>query len=213
MAVRLVVVCTANVCRSPLAAAILAAEVDKRGMAPRVTVDSAGVQARYGDEAAGPSAAIARDLGLDLDAHRSRPVDDALDDERTVWLTMTAQHRDLLVAVDRSVAPRCFTLRELARLVRGIDLDGLPETTDDRVLEVVRRADARRAIDARADARRASDARADARCAGARGTTSTSVGPDDIADPYGRSDAHYQAMATTVRELIDELAPALLAGP
>ena len=205
MVVRLVVVCTANICRSPLAAAMLAAEVRARGAAARVSVDSAGVHARHGDEAAGPSAAIARDLGLDLEEHRSRPVDDDLDDERTVLLTMTEQHRDLLVTADASLAARCFTLRELARLVGGIDPGGLPDAADDRVLEVVRRADAQRAPAPHATARDATTRRADARDA-----TSTSAGPEDIADPYGRSDAHYQVMATTVRELIDELAPVLL---
>lgn len=218
MTVRLVLVCTANICRSPLAAAILDAEVRDRGVASLVAVDSAGVHASHGNEAAEPSAAIAGDLGLDLAAHRSRPVDDELDDERTVLLTMTEQHRHLLVTLEPAVASRCFTLREFARLVAAIDLVGLPDAADERVLEVVRRADARRATAGRAAAGRASSRRGSTRRAfpwraGAWGATSTSGGPEDIADPYGRSDAHYRVMAAIVRELIGEVAPVLLGAP
>lgn len=195
MPVRLVVVCTANICRSPLAAAMLDAEVRERGTATQVSVDSAGIHARRGDPAAPTSAAIARDLGLDLDGHRSRPVDDDLDDEHVVLLTMTVRQRDLLATVDSGLAARCFTLGELARLVRGIELDGLPDAGADRVLEVVRRADACRTAD---------------RPAHDPGATSRSETADDIADPYGRSDAHYLQMAAAVREAIDGLAPILL---
>ena len=217
MTVRLVVVCTANICRSPLAAAMLAAQVRDRGAEAHVVVTSAGVDARHGDPAAPPSVAIARERGLDLVAHRSRPVDDDLDDEhgRTVLLTMTSVQRALLAAVDGSLATRCFSLRELARLVRGIDPRGLPDVADDRVLEVVRRADALRSDALRGDALRADNRRAGdgrGRTRGSSAATSTLAGPDDIADPYGRSDAHYRAMAAAAQEAIDALAPVLL-GP
>lgn len=220
MTVRLVVVCTANVCRSPLAAAMLAAQVRQRGADAHIAVASAGVDARYGDPPAAASVAIARERGLDLDEHRSRPVDNDLDDEhgRTVLLTMTTGQRALLAAVDGSLATRCFSLRELARLVRGIERRGLPDTADDRVLEVVRRADALRADALRADSVRSGALRADARRAGdgrdeARGSsaaTSTLAGPDDIADPYGRSDVHYRVMAAAAQQAVDALAPVLL---
>jgi protein-tyrosine-phosphatase len=59
--VEVLVVCTANVARSPLFAAMLA---DRLGEAARVT--SAGVRAREGDEAAEASQLLAR-------WHRGRP--------------------------------------------------------------------------------------------------------------------------------------------
>lgn len=61
--------CTGNTCRSPMAAALLRAELDKRG-GHDIMVESAGVCASGGP--ASPMAlAVMRERGLNLAAHRS----------------------------------------------------------------------------------------------------------------------------------------------
>ena len=63
---RVLVVCEGNLCRSPYAAALLAARL------PRLEVRSAGLAARGGDPAAEAAQRAAQERGLDLAAHRTR---------------------------------------------------------------------------------------------------------------------------------------------
>jgi len=80
LARRIVFVCTGNTCRSPMAEGLF-----KRRLADRLgcpvdelpdrgfLVTSAGLMAGSGDAATAESAAVLREVGVDLSAHRSRP--------------------------------------------------------------------------------------------------------------------------------------------
>lgn len=68
---RVLVLCKGNICRSPFAATLLAAR------APRIEVRSAGLEASGGDPADPSALRAARRRGIDLEAHRTRPVLDA----------------------------------------------------------------------------------------------------------------------------------------
>jgi protein-tyrosine phosphatase len=96
-------VCTGNTCRSPLAEAlcrkVLAerlgtseAELGTHGFIVR----SAGVAAMPGDDASPEAVAVAREFGVDLSAHRSRPVNPELLAEATDVVAMTAAHAAML---------------------------------------------------------------------------------------------------------------------
>lgn len=73
---RLLFVCTANICRSPMAEALASLSARQRGIS--VEVASAGTHALEGQPAAPNSVKVIRELGGDLGTHASRPVDDAL---------------------------------------------------------------------------------------------------------------------------------------
>ena len=68
---RLLVLCEANICRSPLAASLLRKLTNAK-------VDSAGLTARPDDPADPVYLDMAQTLGLDLSHHRSKPVDSRL---------------------------------------------------------------------------------------------------------------------------------------
>ncbi|WP_423395831.1 low molecular weight protein-tyrosine-phosphatase [Burkholderia sp. LMG 21824] len=86
----LLVVCEGNLCRSPIAAALLAARL------PHATVRSAGLAARVGHPADPLARDVARELGLDLDAHVAGPVTVDLCRQADLILVMDrAQQRDL----------------------------------------------------------------------------------------------------------------------
>src|SRR5439155_17823810 len=68
----ILVVCTANRCRSPLAAALLRDEISRRGVAARV--DSSGLL-EAGHPATEETLDAASALGLDLEDHRSGQLD------------------------------------------------------------------------------------------------------------------------------------------
>jgi protein-tyrosine phosphatase len=152
-----------------------------------VTVSSAGVRAREGHAAAGPSIRIAEGWGLDLRSHRSRPVTHELLEASDLLLTMAEEHRDLLSGRAAGVAERCFTLPELRRLLRDTEVAGLPTTPDKRISELAGRAHRRR-------------------------PANVSTARQDVRDPYGRSEEVYAAVAGQLVELVGAVAPMLL-GP
>lgn len=86
---RILLVCTGNTCRSPLAAAALGRELEADR--ERVEIGSAGTAAMDGSPASAESAAIAARDGLDLEAHRARQLTPEL-----------ARGADLLIVMERS---------------------------------------------------------------------------------------------------------------
>jgi len=72
---RLLMVCTGNICRSPMAESVLRSKLQRAGLAPMVLVDSAGTHGFHKGTPADPRAvAQAARRGYALDGLRSRPV-------------------------------------------------------------------------------------------------------------------------------------------
>lgn len=120
----ILVVCTANIARSPLLAALLQREAERRLGQGAVTVESAGVDAPLADPAAEGSRRVAERLGVSLDEHRSRPIRNVPMDDVVVILTMTRRHRRLVSGSNGALVERTFPLRELVRIVDGMRSDG-----------------------------------------------------------------------------------------
>lgn len=85
-------VCTGNTCRSPMAEAIMRHRVAERGWA-HVAVGSAGIAAAHGVPAAEYAVQIAREAGLDLEAHASRFLTSDLVAWADLVLVMSPAHR------------------------------------------------------------------------------------------------------------------------
>jgi protein-tyrosine phosphatase len=139
--VSVLVVCTANIARSPLAAAMLAASLDGSGL----TVASAGTEALPGYPAAEASQRLAAVRGLDLRGHRSRPVTDELIRDADLVLTMSERHRDRCAPLAAGAGARVFTLRELVRLLGAVErgpalLEVPPDDPAERLAWMVERA-------------------------------------------------------------------------
>ena len=95
-------VCTGNTCRSPMAEAIargLLSDREPDGTVIRVL--SAGVSAMLGAPATPDAVEAVRELGFDLDAHRSSPVTAELLESADVVLCMTPAHAQAA----RSISP------------------------------------------------------------------------------------------------------------
>lgn len=185
----ILVVCTGNIARSPLAEVLLQEEARRRlGPDAPVWVHSAGVHGLDGRAAVAEMQREASDRGVDLSRHRgevARP--DAVEDADLV-IGMTGSHRRRLLQMVPSAKERIFTLKELARL-----LDAVEEPGDD--LPVAERV--------RTVAHRAHRARPRARAA---------EGPEDVRDPYGGSRAGYREVAAEIDDLVRRVATVLF-GP
>ncbi len=112
-----VLVCTGNTCRSPMAEALLRNMLSKRFAnlfcegqpAPAVAV-SAGLSAFPGGSASAEAIAVMKQRGLSLVHHQSRAVSDRLLMQADLILTMTRSHRNAIVQRWPELAPRTHLL-------------------------------------------------------------------------------------------------------
>src|SRR5512143_3422283 len=85
-------ICTGNTCRSPLAEALLRRKLAERGI-DGVQVGSAGTGAWDGAPASEGAYLVALEHGLDLSAHRARLLTREIVEETELILTMARHHR------------------------------------------------------------------------------------------------------------------------
>lgn len=123
---RITTVCLGNICRSPMAEAVIRARVEVAGLEARVRVDSAGTDGWHIGEDADPRALqTLRAAGYDL-AHSGRQI-------TTEWF-LEPGRPDLLLTMDSSNYATVVSLapdeaaRERVRMMRSFDpaLAGLP---------------------------------------------------------------------------------------
>ena len=91
-------VCTANQCRSPMAAALLKSLAAQRGESDSWLIHSAGTWAEAGRPATRLSQVVMQRRNIDLSDHRSRPIDADLLDAAAVVLVMTRHHWEAIRA-------------------------------------------------------------------------------------------------------------------
>ena len=89
----IVFVCTGNVCRSPMAEYLLR---HRLGADSGWTVASAGTAAGGGMKASMAAVEALDEMGIDLQPHLSRPVDDALVAQADMVVVMTRDHYNQL---------------------------------------------------------------------------------------------------------------------
>jgi protein-tyrosine phosphatase len=90
--VRVLFVCSGNTCRSPLAAALAARQVEAGATSRRIQVSSAGTGAWAGAPASDGSARAAQRHGLDLSHHRASPLDGDAVQAADLILVMAPHH-------------------------------------------------------------------------------------------------------------------------
>ena len=108
----ILVLCTANVCRSVMAAPLLARRLAALGVT--TPVRSAGMT-RGGDPPLPEVISIMASYGIEIAAHRSRVADAADLARATVVLAMSRDNLRHAVTAAAGAWPRAFTLKELIR--------------------------------------------------------------------------------------------------
>ena len=107
------VICTGNICRSPMAERLLQhALLAEEAPLNTYKVISAGVSAYPGDPASQNSGRALERVGLDLSDHRSRPLTDQLIDISDLILTMTSGHLDIIRMRNPDLTTRMYRFRE-----------------------------------------------------------------------------------------------------
>jgi protein-tyrosine-phosphatase len=115
------VICTANQCRSPMAEVLLKQEVARRGEALQWQIQSAGTWTERGLPATQFSQKVMARRQIDLAEHRSQPVNGELLRAADVVLVMTHNHREALQAEFPDIAQRVYLLSQLVD--RNFDIE------------------------------------------------------------------------------------------
>lgn len=182
MAFEVLIVCTGNICRSPVAAHLLAYRLDP---AWPVRITSAGTAAVVGYGIDAPSAQALAELGVEPQAHVARRLTDTMINAADLVLTAETAHRSLVVQAQPLVFRRAFTLREFGRLGGDLPtLAGLP-TPDELRQRVAEIAELRGVVEP------------------------PEPGEDEIADPFGASVEVARACAARISEALDAVVRAL----
>ena len=173
---RLLFVCTGNLCRSPIAHGLASAWLGRSTESDREGVEilSAGTRAPVGEAMDPNSAAALRRLGGNPSDLHATPLTPELAAGADLVLTMTRRHRRAVLEMSPRGLRRTFTLLEAANLLDGIDVGDLREL---------------------APAERARELGLRLHAARARRSPSS---PDDIVDPIGRAASVHEAVADVI---------------
>lgn len=182
---RVLMVCTANLYRSPVAECLLRQRL--AALRDTVHVSSAGTEAIPGTPMAATAAALVVGWGADPSGVVARRLTARLVESADLVLGAAAEHREAAVRLSPVRAlSRAFSLREFARLVRAEDGAGALSPSA-RFAALVQGAATR------------------------RGADGADVVDDDVADPLGASPAEARECMTRIGESVDRISAAVLA--
>lgn len=190
---RVLHVCTGNVCRSPIAERLM-----RHGLAQRlgagadaILVESAGTWGHEGAPMEVHAAAVLAEHGADPAEFTGRELlDDHVIDADLV-LTATRDHRAQVISMGHAAGLRTFTLKEFTRLVRAIDPATLPDgSVTERARSLVRAAAALRGW-----------------------LLAPSPDADEVHDPYGAPISYFRSIGEEIHDALDPVVTALTGIP
>jgi low molecular weight protein-tyrosine phosphatase len=178
----ILIVCTANICRSPLAEHLLRAALaqESEDSLPRFRVSSAGIRGWVGAEMNASAAVELRRLGGDPTGFRSRDLTVAHCESADLILAAASEHRAFVLQECPRALKRTFTLLEFAHLASDVE-----------------------------SVRRAAGNPTEVVGAASAARSSSSLADYDVMDPYGRSPQVYRAVADVIATAVVEVARAL----
>jgi len=119
-------VCTGNICRSPTAERLAAAYAGQREIHD-FSASSAGTRAVIGHPIHQDAAVVLRKLGADASNFAARQLKPKIASAADLIITMTREHRDIVLEAAPRQLQRTFTLTEAAVLA---SMDGAETLTD-----------------------------------------------------------------------------------
>ena len=104
-----IVVCTGNVCRSPIAEGLLRRATEHRPIGAPITVSSAGTAGWEGSPATPEAVEAAAERGVDISGHIATRLRPGMAAGADLVLCMAREHRDLIARDEPEAAGRAFS--------------------------------------------------------------------------------------------------------
>jgi len=189
---RVVMVCTGNICRSPMMERILQDSFDRRGAGDDVVVTSAGTWANPGESMQPFAAAMLTQHGVGAAHFGATALTEELVRSSDLVVTAAREHRSRVVGLVPGAVRRTFTLLELARIASTAPAPPLPESAGlaARVRQTV------------------------AWAAQMRGSVSRhEESADDLDDPLGAPLDIYRERAEAIATAVEQIVPFLIGEP
>ena len=187
MSVRIMTVCTGNICRSPYAQLALghAFESVRPGA---FEIVSAGTQALIGNPVEPGSASILDAKGITHDHFAARQISERMLDDIDIVLPLEVSHRKIVLSYSPRHLKRAYTVKELARL---LDSAGEREPWTQRLAGLTTPEERWAALPSH--------------LARERGLSRAPEGTDDIDDPYRQPQEVFDRMAAEVDAAVERI--------
>lgn len=177
-------VCTGNICRSPLAHQLLQTMADQAGLS--VAVSSAGTYAEVGNPMHPQSVKSMQEMGFDPQPHVAQQLTAELLQEADLVISATEEHRSFVARTNPAAIKRSFTMLELARIAKYLASN--PQAIDAQVLAEATTLQQKVEIAGRY-----------------RGYAPPAQATEDVLDPWGRDYAEYQRVAKQMQQVLIEV--------
>jgi protein-tyrosine phosphatase len=206
----ILVVCTGNICRSPVAERLLRAQSEALGLP--VVVHSGGTQSMVGHDMTPEAAHLANRYGADSADHHSKQLTEQQIADADLILTATRDHRSKVVSLHPRAARYTYTLNQFARLLPAAveslaDPDNAPapsveSSTPDEFVETPQPDLATQLRNLVAEV------------TATRGFSPPPLHPDDddIEDPYRQSTEVYARVGTVINATVTQITAAFAAA-
>jgi protein-tyrosine-phosphatase len=123
----ILMVCTGNICRSPMATGLLRQRLAREGLDGQYTVRSAGTWALDNRPATENAVEVMAERGVDIGDHRARSLTTADIEEAELILVMSREHEQMIAHVWPQYKWKVYRLSEMAGKRRDVeDPYGLP---------------------------------------------------------------------------------------
>jgi protein-tyrosine phosphatase len=184
---KVLIVCTGNICRSPIAHGLLHDRARRVGE-DWLEVRSAGTWGRSGSGATPEAVSAAAGLGVDIEAHRSSRFNDDMAKWADLIITMTTEQAAEVLQESPEARAKTFTLKELVSLLGSLPPRAAETRPKEGLTKRIGEADHAR-------------------------SSGHSLPADlDVADPLGLSETVYLAVANELEGLVDDLLRELIGG-
>ena len=187
------VICTGNICRSPLAEQLLQREALLAGLDHELAFDSAGTYGELGSFTNAQSIQSAALKGISIEPKPAKQLTAQLIEAADLVLTATAEHRGQTIEQVPSANRKTYTLKEFARI--GGFFAGETNSLDPVIQTAL------------GEARGYNDRLAV--MAKYRGYAPKPESHEDIIDPYGRNSEVFDVVTEELLELSREIIAAL----